>query len=35
MIFQYMVQKKTAYQGQLISVIPLTVHTFAATTHFT
>jgi hypothetical protein len=35
MIFQYMVQKKTAHQGQLISVIPLAVHTFAAAAQFT
>jgi|LakMenEpi03Aug12_release.lakeMendotaPanAssembly.Ray.scaffolds.fasta_scaffold25590_9 hypothetical protein len=35
MIIQNPVQKKTEYQRQLISIIPFTVHTFAAAAQFT
>lgn len=35
MIFQNHLQKKTPCQCQLISVIPVAVHTFAAATQFT
>jgi hypothetical protein len=35
MIFKNMVQKKTPFQGQLITVIPVALHTFAAADPFT
>ena len=35
MIIQNQAQKKTGYQRQLISIIPFTVHTFAAAAQFT